>query len=122
MIPMFRATATGGPNPQNSFKISPELNMFFAQRDIFVSELKRAVQPTKGYDVAIESIVVSIVDQLFKDSYMKLQRKEKLIKGLAVCLYLIDNEGEEPDVFKRKRLKMDRVEEVFQVRILSCWY
>jgi len=51
-----------------------------------------------------------------RKQFVTPESKHMLLKAMAFTLYLLDQDGEDRDITKKKRLKLDRFTKIFKVR------
>lgn len=92
-----------------------DLNIFTAQKDFIVYELKKSIAKIPSIEELIYNIMGVICDKIDDWELLSNKRKHSFVKFLAISLYIIDGEGEEKDLFKRKKLRFDRYIKIFKV-------
>ncbi|KAJ3091316.1 Cytoplasmic FMR1-interacting protein 2, partial [Quaeritorhiza haematococci] len=94
--------------------INHKLYFFLGQHDQFSIELKKSLANVPGYDDVMQDVMVFCASSLENGNYLLHDKKHGYLKALAFGMYLIDGDGEEKDITRRKKLKLDRFGKLFK--------
>ncbi|KAJ3209046.1 Cytoplasmic FMR1-interacting protein 2 [Dinochytrium kinnereticum] len=91
------------------------LYLFLGQQDQFATELKKSLQEKcKHADDILTGFLAFGAEFLEKRSFQLPTARHVLVRSLAFGIYLLDEMGEEKDINKRKRLKLERFGKIFR--------
>ncbi|KAI8847612.1 cytoplasmic fragile-X interacting family-domain-containing protein [Chytridium lagenaria] len=91
------------------------LYLFLGQQDQFATELKRSLQENcKHADEILMSFLSYAIDAVDSKNFSLPTSRHTFIRSIAFSLYLIDDMGEERDIHKRKKLKLDKFGKLFK--------
>lgn len=106
-----------------------DLNIFTAQKDFIVFELKKSIAKIPSIEELLYNIMGVLTDKIDEWEMIGNSRKHSFVKVksilillikklLALSLYIMDGEGEEKDLFKRKKMRFERYIKIFKVSFL----
>ncbi|KAJ3102395.1 Cytoplasmic FMR1-interacting protein 2 [Phlyctochytrium planicorne] len=92
------------------------LYLFLGQQDQFGVELKKSIQEKcKHADDIIVGFLNFVTDALEDKASLSLpETRHSFVRSLAFALFLLDDLGEEKDINKRKKLKIDKFGKFFK--------
>ncbi|TPX31592.1 hypothetical protein SmJEL517_g05099 [Synchytrium microbalum] len=85
--------------------INHVLYLFLGQQDQFINELKTALVTISGFDEIVQDMMYHCQSALESGQYVLCETKHMYLKAIAMGLFLLDDKGEEKDIYKRKKLK-----------------
>ncbi|KAJ3036755.1 Cytoplasmic FMR1-interacting protein 2 [Rhizophlyctis rosea] len=92
-----------------------QLYFFLAQHDQFSAALKKSLNNLHtSYEDIIVDLLTLCADRLEKGVWTVPETKWMYLKAMAFGLYVLDGEGEDHDITKRKKLKIDRFGKIFK--------
>ena len=95
--------------------ILPKLAFFLATQDQFFLDVKKmlATLVTSHEDV-LQDMINLCIDRFESGEYLLPSTKFTYLKAMAVAIPLLDGEGDEKDITKRKKFKLDKLGKIFK--------
>ncbi|TPX39959.1 hypothetical protein SeMB42_g06173 [Synchytrium endobioticum] len=94
--------------------INHVLYLFLGQQDQFINELKVTVNNITGADDVVQDLMYHCLAALESAQYVLCETKHMYLKAIATGLFLLDDKGDEKDIYKRKKLKVDKFGQAFK--------
>jgi cytoplasmic FMR1 interacting protein len=101
-------------SPQDDPTKNHLLNVFLGMQDQFSSELRPLFQAAPSFDELVVDTINFCCDSLSSMKYLLAETKHAYLKAIAFGLYLLDGEGDEKDITKRKRIKLDKLAKILR--------
>lgn len=102
-------------SPQDDPTKNHLLNVFLGMQDQFSSELRPIFQSTPGFDELVTDTINFCSEYLDGKKYLLAETKHAYLKAIAFGLYLLDGEGDEKDITKRKRINLAKLAKILRV-------
>ncbi|KAJ3182845.1 Cytoplasmic FMR1-interacting protein 2 [Gaertneriomyces sp. JEL0708] len=114
---MFRRAVQSSGKEMNEDEtiMQHKLYSFLANQDQYSSELKNALlklAPT--YEEIIVDMLETCADLVEHGRHLLPQTKHTYLRAMSFGLYLLDKEGDENDINKRKKFKLERFGKIFR--------
>lgn len=99
------------------------MNLFTAQKEIFIIELKKSLSKIPGIEELLCSIIHLSNDKIDNTTtLLYTHQKQKLVKLVTLSLYVLDGENEDKDLLKHRKLKFDKLGKMFKVNHFIIHY
>ena len=92
------------------------LYTFLGTQNVFALKLKEKFNQVQGSDEILVDLANYCLSMYERKQFVTPESKHMLLKAMAFTLYLLDQDGEDRDITKKKRLKLDRFTKIFKVR------
>jgi hypothetical protein len=101
-------------SPQDEPTKNHLLNVFLGMQDQFSSELRTLFIQTPAFDELVVDTINFCSDALEGKKYLLAETKHAYLKAIAFGLFLLDGEGDEKDITKRKRIKLGTLAKILK--------
>ena len=91
-----------------------KLNLFLGMNDQFSFELKKQVNSISGSEDLIMDMINYCADCLESKLHLLPATKYSYLKAISLGLLILDNEGDERDITKKKKIKLDRLAKIIK--------
>ncbi|KAI9101038.1 cytoplasmic fragile-X interacting family-domain-containing protein [Phlyctochytrium arcticum] len=92
-----------------------KLYSFLANSDQYSSELKNSLHKLPpGFEEILVEIVEHCADRIESGMYIFPKQKHTYYRTIAFGLYLLDSDGEDHDITKRKKFKLERLGKILK--------
>ncbi|KAJ3281602.1 Cytoplasmic FMR1-interacting protein 2, partial [Borealophlyctis nickersoniae] len=100
---------------QDDTAMHHKLYFFLAQQDQFATELKKSCTNLhSSYEDVVVDLLNLCADLVEGGVWVVPETKFMYLKAMAFGLYLLDGEGDDHDITRRKKLKVDRFGKIFK--------
>jgi len=96
-----------------------ELGIFVATKDSFLFELRNRLAAIGSMDTVLIAFVNGAASLLESAETLSKDDHIHVIKLLLLSLFLLDEDGDPKEIFKKKKIKVDRITKIFKVYSLS---
>lgn len=91
-----------------------QLNVFLGTQDQFATELRKVFRTAPLFDSMVVDTIIFCSESIDSKKYLLAETKHAYLKAIAFGLFLLDGEGDEKDITKRKNIKLEKLSRMFR--------